>query len=68
MDFFEAQDQARRQTKWLLLYFVIALLGIVLAMHLLDGCDRQDAGGASERYFHFTRGKYFCRWRFSPRA
>ena len=35
MDFFEAQDQARRQTKWLLLYFVIALLGIVLAMHLL---------------------------------
>jgi Zn-dependent protease with chaperone function len=35
MDFFEAQDRARRQTKWLLLYFATALLGIVLAMHLL---------------------------------
>ena len=35
MDFFEAQDRARRQTKWLLLYFAIALFGIVIAMHLL---------------------------------
>ena len=35
MDFFEAQDQARRKTRWLLLYFVIAVIGIVLSVHLV---------------------------------
>ncbi|MFP6877753.1 MAG: M48 family metallopeptidase [Roseibacillus sp.] len=35
MDFFEAQDQARRRTKWLMLYFLLALAGIVLAVYAL---------------------------------
>ena len=33
MDFFEAQDRARRRTKWLLLYFAFAVVGIILSVH-----------------------------------
>ena len=35
MDFFEAQDQARKRTKWLLLWFVLAVVGVVVAVDLL---------------------------------
>ena len=35
MDFFEAQDQARKRTKWLALWFFLAVLGVVLAIDLL---------------------------------
>lgn len=35
MDFFEAQDQARKRTKWLLLWFVLAVIGVVVAVDLL---------------------------------
>jgi Zn-dependent protease with chaperone function len=42
MDFFEAQEQARRRTKWLMLWFVLAILLVValvnvLAYYLLGG-------------------------------
>ncbi|MFZ9964334.1 MAG: M48 family metallopeptidase, partial [Terrimicrobiaceae bacterium] len=33
MDFFEKQELARRRTKWLVVYFVLAILGIVAALH-----------------------------------
>jgi Zn-dependent protease with chaperone function len=33
MDFFEAQDRARKRTKWLVLFFVLAVLGTVLASY-----------------------------------
>ncbi len=33
MDFFEAQDRARQRTKWLVLFFMLAVLGTVLASY-----------------------------------
>jgi len=35
MDFFEAQDQARRRTKWLVLWFILAVVGVVGAVNVL---------------------------------
>lgn len=35
MDFFEAQEQARRKTKWLVLWFVLSVVGVVVAVDLL---------------------------------
>ena len=35
MDFFDRQDQARRNTKWLVVYFVLAVLGIVASVYLV---------------------------------
>jgi Zn-dependent protease with chaperone function len=37
MDFFERQDQARRKTKWLVLYFVICVALTVVAVYLPFG-------------------------------
>lgn len=34
MDFFERQDQARRKTRWLVIYFALAVLGIIAAVYL----------------------------------
>ena len=35
MDFFEHQARAHRRTRWLLVYFVLAVLGIIGTLHLL---------------------------------
>ena len=35
MDFFERQDRARRNTKWLVLYFVAAVVCIILGIYLV---------------------------------
>ncbi|MEJ6581628.1 MAG: M48 family metallopeptidase [Akkermansiaceae bacterium] len=35
MDFFEAQDQARKKTKWLVLWFILAVLAVVVAVDVL---------------------------------
>ncbi|MDB4408807.1 M48 family metallopeptidase [Akkermansiaceae bacterium] len=35
MDFFEAQDQARRRTKWLVLWFLFSVVGVVIAVDTL---------------------------------
>ncbi len=35
MDFFEAQEQARRKTKWLVLWFLLAVVGVVIAVDVL---------------------------------
>ena len=34
MDFFEKQEKARLQTKWLVFYFSLAVLGIIAVLHL----------------------------------
>ncbi|MEM7385873.1 MAG: M48 family metallopeptidase, partial [Verrucomicrobiota bacterium] len=34
MDFFESQDQARRKSRWLILYFLLAIAGIVGSVYL----------------------------------
>ncbi|MEJ6561530.1 MAG: M48 family metallopeptidase [Akkermansiaceae bacterium] len=35
MDFFEAQEQARRKTKWLVLWFILSIIGVVAAVDAL---------------------------------
>ena len=35
MDFFEAQEQSRRRTKWLILWFILAVVGVVAAVDAL---------------------------------
>ncbi len=35
MNFFELQDQARRQTRWLVLAFILAVIAIVVAINLM---------------------------------
>lgn len=35
MDFFEHQDVARRRTGWLIVYFILAVLGIVVAIYFV---------------------------------
>ena len=34
MDFFESQARAHRKTKWLILYFALAVAGIILTIHV----------------------------------
>ncbi|HVE16916.1 MAG TPA: M48 family metallopeptidase, partial [Chthoniobacterales bacterium] len=34
MDFFESQARAHRKTKWLIVYFVLAVLGIIVTLHV----------------------------------
>ena len=33
MNFFQTQDDARRRTKWLLLYFMLAIIGVILSVY-----------------------------------
>ena len=54
MDFFASQDRSRRQTRWLLVMFALALAAIVAAVdlvarggHLSGGCTA--APGCSRR-------------------
>jgi Zn-dependent protease with chaperone function len=35
MDFFESQARAHRKTRWLLIYFVLAVVGIILTLQIL---------------------------------
>jgi Zn-dependent protease with chaperone function len=37
LDFFQHQDRARRNTKWLIAYFVVAVVLIILAVYLVLG-------------------------------
>ena len=34
MDFFESQTRAHRKTKWLIIYFALAVLGIIATLHV----------------------------------
>jgi Zn-dependent protease with chaperone function len=48
MNFFEHQDKARRQTRWLVLLFILAVAGIILAVNalvlILFGLDWIESG------------------------
>ena len=45
MDFFERQDKARRNTKWLVLYFILAIAGITGAVYLVLALSFGDTMG-----------------------
>src|SRR5690242_7600301 len=34
MDFFQQQDRARKKTKWLVIYFALAVIGMIAAIYL----------------------------------
>src|SRR5271154_69646 len=34
MDFFAQQDKARKKTKWLVIYFTLAVIGMIAAIYL----------------------------------
>ena len=36
MDFFARQDQARRKTKWLILYFIVAVVLLIVAIYFVS--------------------------------
>ena len=35
MNFFEAQDDARRRTRWLVVYFILAIIGVILSVYAI---------------------------------
>jgi len=35
MNFFQAQDDARRRTKWLVLYFILAVIGVIISVYVI---------------------------------
>lgn len=35
MNFFEAQDDARRRTRWLVVYFMLAIIGVILSVYAI---------------------------------
>ncbi len=57
MDFFKHQDLARKRTKWLLLYFVLAVVAIVVSINMVTFVLLNVFGGA-----HMT----VAQWLHSP--
>ena len=60
MDFFGQQDRARRQTRTLVWLFVLAVIGIVLAVNLGLALTWIVATGQSWRGSHFYPGGFFA--------
>lgn len=53
--FFEAQEEARGRTKWLVLWFILAVIGVVLAVNTLVFFTLgQNAGGDIAGLFSVT--------------
>ncbi len=50
MNFYEAQDDARKRTKWLVLYFILAVVGVVAAVYAVVGFAYQAQGGSEITY------------------
>ncbi|MGJ8656221.1 MAG: M48 family metallopeptidase [Akkermansiaceae bacterium] len=50
MNFYEAQDDARKRTKWLVLYFILAVVGVVAAVYTVVGFAYQVQGGTEVTY------------------
>src|SRR4051812_144580 len=68
MDFFQQQDSARRKTKWLILYFVVAVAMMIIAIYLATvfifaGVEAHHhhryAYGESPAAFSFWNGEMF---------
>ena len=46
MNFYEAQDDARKRTKWLVLYFILAVIGVITAVYTVVGFIYHFQGGS----------------------
>jgi len=53
MNFYEAQDDARKRTKWLVLYFILAVIGVVMAVYTVVGFVYQVQSGTE--YIQYDR-------------
>lgn len=49
MDFFQAQEDARKRTKWLVLYFILAVAGVILSVYALVVFISGFTGGDPQR-------------------
>jgi Zn-dependent protease with chaperone function len=59
MDFFARQDQARRKTKWLIFYFVLAVACIIV---LVYGVSLFALMGANSRHHHYDADVPLTLW------
>ncbi len=59
MDFFEAQDRARRRTQRLVLLFVLAVLGTIAASYFVAQLIRSHLGGGDRLDFPFGSPAWF---------
>jgi len=50
MNFYEAQDDARKRTKWLVLYFILAVIGVIAAVYAVVGFAYMSQGGSEVVY------------------
>ncbi|MBT8037894.1 MAG: M48 family metallopeptidase [Verrucomicrobiae bacterium] len=47
MNFFDAQDDARRRTRWLVVYFILAIVGVILSVYGIVFLAMLYTGGAT---------------------
>ena len=70
MDFFEAQDRARRRTKWLVVLFVFAVTGTIIAGYVaavvISGYARNSARSSRHSYYEDNRPPAATSW-WDPR-
>jgi Zn-dependent protease with chaperone function len=59
MDFFARQDQARRKTKWLVIYFVLAVISIIVMIY---GAALLATGYAGSRHHYYAEQTQFALW------
>ena len=52
MNFFSEQDQARRNTKWLVMLFVLAVLALIVLTNVLFAATFWVMQGQGENYYH----------------
>ncbi|MGB2350108.1 MAG: M48 family metalloprotease [Akkermansiaceae bacterium] len=50
MNFFEAQDEARRRTKWLVGYFALAIIGVIASVYVII-YTAMDYGGMTNSFW-----------------
>jgi Zn-dependent protease with chaperone function len=62
MDFFEAQDRARRRSKWLVLLFILAVLGTIAAGYASAMAIIQSTGHSRRLEQDYWRYQQTARW------
>ncbi len=59
MDFFKQQDQARKKTKWLVLYFALAVIAIIVAINAVSFVLMNSVGGVHFSVAEWLRSSWF---------
>ncbi len=66
MNFYEAQDDARKRSKWLIFYFFLAVIGVVIAVYAVVGFAYQWKGGTEityvDKFGNITRDTVSGEW------